>query len=892
MPESSCLRAAAARGNALCALGFVVSLVASLVPQPALASYEPLVGIVQCEENYARDWYSTHASSQALVGLAGLVGVPYETLSVAQLLDTSAGDYTSLWFGACLVAADGTLAALGDYLAGHVARGGSVFLDGPLGSVRQTAGGDLEYRGMSGLADLLGVVDGGWWPVADHAIYTAASEHPVALASGLPPATQLTQGLPSGTETVAIDEDEPGSATLLELVSPDGLTRHPYLVAAAPGGARVLAASNYGSWVGAASCFRNQAPAGYFDNQLLPYLVHGLLWLVGPGDEPFVGLQLSHAPMTVVGRLDGDWSDEHDATDATFAYLVDLARTTGVATAYGIVTSFVRSGDWALFQSGGKALEALGGAIGSHSRSHDYDMSAHLDEAAFTAEVAGSLQTVRDRLADGDYSPDATVFINPGNTIQQAHYGRFFADIELYMTHGFETSVPYASGVMGFGLPPAQHRPVVNNTPVPDFQWLYLESWPYTVAQAASFQSQILDYYQDTVGRGVLYNQMWHDYAMSDLDPPVNDPGAASIRPLFDANRDHFATRPIYAPGVRELVGKMHLAHKARFTSSSSGQRLDVALDLSRVPAAHREYLAGMGLRVNRSASAIAAVTIDGVAHPGFARDTVILPRPGGTTMNLQITLGPAVPDSPHLSYISKPFSALEATGDGLAVELRDAGLMTRLCVQAADDTVLLGLSRYAVQDGQLCGELDAGATHRRITLARLPANPFRLKVLAAGRLLRATAQQADHFEFELGAGAEGRLRLALPMPPTRVRIDGVETAVDYRDGILEFAAPATTASSQLVQIYGTSCSDADGDGVTVCDRDCDDGDPAATTYCEDVPPPVVQPGSEAPGSGGGCTTGGGVPAGTGAGALLVMLVLLVRRAQRLARSSSARTLL
>ncbi|MCG8425481.1 MAG: hypothetical protein MJE77_46985 [Proteobacteria bacterium] len=758
------------------------------------ADFEPLVGIVLCEASYTNNWYSSHSSSQALVGLAGLVGVPYRTLTLRELVEKKNPGFTSVWFSQCLDVSEQYMSPLVEFLQSHVEAGNSVFLDGPLARDRVDSYGNSQYRGMAEELAFLGVRDDGWHWVEGDEVYTTSSTHPVAARAGYSSNTRLTQGMRTSMQIVTLtDFDAPGSDMLLELIDPDGNSSHlhPYLVVTEPGnGARVVAASTYGTSAAPASPIRNNRDEFFYDNQLLPYLVEALLWAVGPGDQPFVGLQLSHAPVTVIGRLDGDVSDSTQATDVTLDYLNDLARQTGVATVYGIVSKDAQNADtWQSFRRGGEELQRLGGSLASHSHSHIDQMSRDLDDDQWKSEIAESLQLIRNNLSDTTFTPDAYAFINPGNTIQSHHYGKFFSTIDLYMTHGFEYFVPYASGVMGFDLPSrTKPKPTINCSPIGDYTWLYSRSWIYTVDEAAENQARILDYYQNTVGRGVLYNQMWHDYSIGDLSPLLHYPDTPSARPLFDANRDHFAANRIYAPSASELVGKMHTAHKVAISSRAQGHYLLATLDYSNVPASHVDHIAGMGVRLNGSDKSIKAVAIDGVPHHAFTNDTVILPPAEGSNHTLAIRLADTPATEARLTYISKSYDQIEKTDGQLNVWLRQPGVTTRFCVGAPHQTVVLHADSYQRSgSGEFCGDIGFASTTPLVSAKALSTGDNGLYIEAAERVISSASVAGRLASFRIQAGEAGYIYFAYELAPEQILIDGEVIPVEFSHGRFSF---------------------------------------------------------------------------------------------------------
>lgn len=864
------------------------------------AAHEPRVAVILCEDTYAASWELAQMSSHALVGLAGLAGVPYDTLLLSELVARPASDYSSVWFSSCPYLSDASMAALTAFLSPYMQSGGTVLLDGPIGMLSTSGGGEGSYRGTGDTEPILEVGAGGWYDIGGYAVHTTDAMHPISQWAGHPAFTPLTQGIAEGLDVVTlVDENAPGSAILLELVSSSQPSRYPYLVVTEPpGGGKVVAISSYGSYVGAATCFRNEASSGFFDNLLLPYLIEAALWLVGPEDEPFVSLLLSHAPMTAIGRLDADWSNDAEATRLTFEYLLELAWATGVVPVYAIVSTFAPEAGWETFRAPGVEIEALAGALGSHSATHVNEMSDELDEPGWAREVAGSLQSIRQALSGPDFGPAVEVFINPGNTIRMGDYGRFFSDVSMFMTHGFETVTPYASGVMGFGLPAGVPlRPVVNNTPAPDFQWLYLSEWGYTVDEAATIQARILDYYQQTVGRGVLYNQMWHDYSIGGNDPPVNDPDAASTLPLYDVNWMHFQTRPIYAPGIAELVDKLHLAHAVRLSSEVDGMELHARLDFSGIQAS-LVHVASMGLRINHADQPIVAVTVDGMPHPAFTDDTVILPPARERIQEVRVYLDPATPARmPRLTYLSKPLGGVTQVGGELEVTLARPGETTRFCLEAPLSAVVLHADAYAWTDEtRVCGMVGYDSVTDTIRTVSLLAAPA-LQVRSTERAIERVDESATgRVQLVLGAGLPGAVRFAAAEQPAAVMVDDVPVDAPLIDG--ELTVEVATAEPATITIDLHGCEDADGDGVSTCAGDCDDTDSEITDECRQ-PPPDPEPPGDGDGDGGGGGGGGwwgcaiqgqagqGAGGATGSMLLLGVALLWIRRRARAGRAGA-----
>ncbi|MBT8466619.1 MAG: hypothetical protein KJO57_18230 [Deltaproteobacteria bacterium] len=770
------------RWTATCA--FALALL--LAPSATHASYDPYVAVVMCEDTYAADWLQAQMSSQAFVGIAGLVGVPYATITVQELLDGDPSAYTSIWISRCGWVAperyDALLAALSAYLA----QGGSLLMDGPLGTSYQDAMGENVWRGAAALGPALNVALDNWHELSTYRVRMTSGAHPVHTRVGLAQGTTLTQGAAAGTEVIEIaDPAAPGSAVLLELVSPNQTVTFPYLSTTTSSGGKVIVISGYGTWMGAASVFRNfgAAPLGFDDNLLLPYMVEAIQWLIAP-DEPVVGLQLSHAGMTAIGRVDDDESERPGLQDRTLDFLLELAETTGVDAALAIVTSRANSGgNWSLFGGPkGAQLEKLGGLMGSHSHIHDYDMSVNLTDAQFAAEVGPSLDIVEAELAPIRAITPPRVFINPGSTIRNEDYSLVFAESDLYFTHGYEQALNYASGVMGFALDPGvAPKPVVVNAPVPDFQWLYLvdPSWVWSPAEVASLQTQILGWFQNSLGRGALYNEMWHDYGIGG-DPPAQFPGETA-QPLYDAHLAFFADNEVYAPSVAELIHKLHAARNTYFSSSIDVPTGDliVTLDLSALSTEQRAALSGMGLRTSSGTTPIESVTIDGAAHFAFTGNTVVLPPASAASMSVRLQLGGgATGPEPRLEFISKPYAEFTTGSDGAIVELARPEETTKLCVRAAAEFIVLGAaSQTRDAPDRLCAQTAHSSHQRKPRVVRLD-NAHGLLLLNADRTVELARVEDGNASLLLGGGsAAGNVEFEAQVAPLGVSLDGAPAA-------------------------------------------------------------------------------------------------------------------
>ena len=813
------------------ALFFVLSLA---MPRAAGAATTPRIAIVQCAESYQEDSHTSQMSSQALVGLAVLLGVKYETLVLDELLAGS-DTFTGLWFSSCLWVDQSHHGDLVAYLDAHVAGGGSVFLDGPLGVFFRDSGGVERSRGMDAVAAVLGIDWDGWRSTAGYDIVTSTALHPVAERAGYELETALTVDMRAGTDTlVPVDAT---AEVLLEVASPFDETRYPFLVVSEPAaGSKVAMIGGYGNFVGVASPFRNSPSTLFSDNQVLPYLLETLVWATAPDQAPYAGLQISQAPVTMLNRLDGDWSDVPDATAETLSYLIELSRETGITGVYGIVSEFAESaGTWPVFAELGPSFEELGGSIGTHSRTHPMVMSDELDSAGWQDEVAGSFDQIRAALETGSFSPDLYAFINPGNTIRAEDYGEFFDDVELYLSHGYEPFTPYSTGVQGFGLPSGvSPRAVINDVVAPDFQWLYSSSWVYTVEEAASYQARILDYYQETVGRGVIYNMMWHDYSLGGNAPPEHYPETPSVLPLFETSREHFWQSEIYAPTVAEAVGKLYVAHGVVITSEHSGGTLTVDLDYSAVPSKYRAHIAGMGLRIHQGDDPIGRVVIDGIEHRGFTGDTVLMPAPSGSSQRLIIELG-TPPPAYRLRFASRPMTSVTASAGGVTAALARPGSAMKYCFAGPAQSVVLAADTFErTSAGEACGHLEHGSPGSVLEARPFDTGDLDLFIRRATRPLAGAVLVDGGVRIDTFAGPEAVIEFVSPQSPTDVLVDGARvTFTSTAEGFSVTLPPSSEIGVLEVLFDGRTCDATEiscDDGV---DNDCDGAVDCADSECD-----------------------------------------------------------
>jgi hypothetical protein len=324
---------------------------------------------------------------------------------------------------------------------------------------------------------------------------------------------------------------------------------------------------------------------------------------------------------------------------------------------------------------------------------------------------------------------------------------------------------------------------------------------------------------------------MWHDYAIGGRLGPVNYPDADPL-PLFEVNREHFESNQVYMPSIHEVIGKFHIAKNARHTSSRSGDTVTVSIDYTNVPSKYRGYVAGMGLRINDAGQPISSVTVDGVDHPAFTDNTVILPAASGTTQQVVVQLG-AAPTHPRLSFISKPMSAVSVSGDELTVSWDAAGLFRKACVTGPEGTVLLGAPAYqrAASD-DICALVAHTSDVTSFTTTVVDSGNHYFFVDHGDRVIESASIAGDTITLTFPAGDAGSVTLGTGGPPKRVELDGEKVSASWNEGTFEVAIPKEAATLTIQMV---TCADADGDGVLDCAGDCDDSDPEVGLCEEDT---------------------------------------------------------
>jgi hypothetical protein len=253
------------------------------------------------------------------------------------------------------------------------------------------------------------------------------------------------------------------------------------------------------------------------------------------------------------------------------------------------------------------------------------------------------------------------------------NYEQIASRFIFYMTHGFEQDMPVGYGNLTWFTGPYKNLVVLEDTPSPDYQWFYDPSWSYTTAQITAYQEEIFDHMFDHIGRGIIYNQMWHDYSIT------SQPQHGKTRimnknnlAMYDAIKTKFATRDIYCPTPRELTNKLRAMAQWDYSWESSENKVRLTLDLSPVKIDTVPYFTGgMGLNLDNTDQYIQKVTINQKDYFGFKDRLVILPDLQKGRNTIEILLGPQRSHQSRLTYISKHMPAIGKSGDDLIVTVK-----------------------------------------------------------------------------------------------------------------------------------------------------------------------------------------------------------------------------
>jgi hypothetical protein len=654
-------------GVVLALLSVPLSLAGETVENPRLA-------VIMSRASFDRAWDVTQMSGHGWVGIANLAGIPYDTLFLEDLaVNEHLSSYRVLVFAECASIEPGTLSLLTPVLASYLNQGGNVLIDGPLGAFTR----DGKPQAAAALWSLLGISSSGLKGDAGFRIQVRDNHH--FITRPFEPSQHLSQFLAKGLE---IQEFLSGGHVLV--TSTNGRESFPFLSCRNTGTSRLVLISDATTFAGATSIFRNEAPQGFFANEVVNVLIRALQWAAyGDVHGAFPAAQFSNASLAVIVRLDADNTQNLDYQKQTFKFLFQTARETGVVPLYCFVSSAGAKAGWKALAELGQELEDLGGQIGSHSKYHR--IVSRMGPDKYKEELDGSIEEIESNMAsNGAHIGKVDLFINPGDTIVNSDYEEIARRFRMMMTHGFEQDTPIGFGVMTWFTGKDKDLVVLDDTPSPDYQWFYDPTWSYTTAQITSYQEATFDHLFRDIGRGYIYNQMWHDYSISSM-PLRHTPGeqqaGAIAKPLriantsniamYEALKSKFATTPIYTPEPMEVVEKLRAMAGWNYSWTREGDALEMVLDLSDLPrTTTASFIGGMGIRIENTVSRIESVTINGQPHDAFSDRVIILPNLMAGKNQLRVTFSERGVSRPHVVYVSGRMPSVRRTTNGIEFQL------------------------------------------------------------------------------------------------------------------------------------------------------------------------------------------------------------------------------
>ena len=756
---------------------------------------QPRLAIFLSKTSYHQAWETSQLAGHGWVGVATLAGIPYDTLFVEEMPeDKELSKYSSLVFAQASLVDGATYSQIVFRLRGYLAgENHSVILDGPLATKDEN---DKE-RDHGALDDLLGLAYKGLLGGAGYRIRVANQGHYVTRRFE---ASQfLTPVLASATNVL-----EPKSGGAVLLVSTNGQQSFPYLSCATAGSSRVVFVSDFGTSAGAGTFFRNDPPQVLYANQLWNALIRAVQWAsYGDVDVPFPAPQVSNANLTAIVRFDGDNSGNLNYQLNTLNFLTGVAQDTGVVPLYTWVSSFVKKAGWDKLAPLGKHLEDLGGEIGTHSKFHNIDRQMTADR--WREELDGSIQEIEENMrAQGYPIRKIQSMINPGDTIPMEDYGQVAGRFSFYMTHGLEQSVPLGFGNMTWFTGGNKDFVLLENSPHPDYQWFYDPTWSYTTAQIAGYEEAIFDHMFHNIGRGVIFNEMWHDYSISSM--PVHEGKDKRITnednfPFYEAMKTKFGTLPVYCPEPQELAQKLRAMAQWNYSWKTSDDTVEMQLDLSGLRRVDTtDSLGGMGISVENTRKFIQSALIDGRAHPAFDDRRLILPNlaPGSHTITIRLGASPA--SVPHLTYVSKLMTGVRPTPTGLVFNVK-AKAKARFAVAAVVPAIALNADwqEWDSEDGQIKGFVHSD---RQIELVKVSAPGFHLTHAS----LPILALKEEHGTLALRLATPGsnapQVSLRTAQPLRRATLDGRQVEIRDIDGTYELGLPTFTKESELILYF------------------------------------------------------------------------------------------
>lgn len=610
-------------------------------------------------------------SAMGWAAVANMAGIPYDCLLLSEAVNKDVMQkYDLLVLSQCYQVEDylyqELLSNLPEYLS---TEGKNLIVDGPIAIFNELG----EERDNSELENLIGFEYVGFMGDNNFRVKVQSSNH--FISKYLDDKQYVTQHLTDGLDIIQFTDDL-GKPLL---ISTDEYDEYPFLSYRDNKINRVVLVSDFGIRSGVSSFFRNEPEPLFYQNQIYNILTRSVQWaLYGDLRNAIPVPQISNANLTAIIRLDADGSSNYDVQKETLDYLTDLSIETGVQTVYAFVSDWAERGGWDNIAPLAKRLEDYGGQIGTHSKTHRVT-----DNKDWENEFNGSITAIEENIFKRGYDIGSVDYlVNPGNTIPMRYYNEIAKRFTFFMTHGGEQEMPLGYGNLNWFTDANKDMVVLHNTPAPDYQWFYDGTWSYSTQQITAFEESIFDHMYHNIGKGVVFNEMWHDYAITaneSTEPPqtktmretgsriINDSNIA----LYDAIKAKFLTNDIYAPEPDDLRYKLLAMARWNYNWKLNNQQLEIEMDLSDItPDEITSYTGGMGIRIDNTNDYIQGVTINGEDHFAFADQMVILPNLKQGVNKITISLGSRPSGDLRLTYVSKIMPSIKKDGNRIETKL------------------------------------------------------------------------------------------------------------------------------------------------------------------------------------------------------------------------------
>lgn len=729
----------------------------------------PRIAIVISKTSFTHHWGVTQMSAHGWGGVVNLAGIPYDCYFAEDFSDDfNYEKYDCIIFSQCTYLTEDAYEKTVDMLEKYLSEGGNLIIDGLVGYYDE----ETKERDHSKLNQLLNIKYAGFY--GDPEFRIKVKDNDQFITKNFSQGEFVTQHIAGGLN---IQTFENNGRILLELTNEK--ESYPFLSINQGSKNRIILINDFATWSGVPSFFRNVQPQVFYKNQIYNLLIESVYWaLYDSFEEPIPSLQVSNADVTAIIRLDADASGNLNAQIQTINYLIDIAKETGVVPVYAWVSSTAASAGWQDIAPLGKKLESVGGQIGTHSKFHNIDQE--MNEQRWKEELDDAIKEIEFNMADYGYDiGKVDCFINPGNTIHMSDYNQVAKRFGFYMTHGFEQDMPIGFGNFTWFNEDQKNFVVLENTPSPDYQWFYDPTWSYTTQQITAYEENIFDHLRDNIKRGVIFNQMWHDYSITSQpqygqDRIINTNNIA----MYDAIKTKFKNNNIYCPEPEDLRYKICIMAQSNYSWSVNGNEMNFKLDISNLglDSAYL-YTGGMGIRINNTLKEISKVFINNKEHFAYNDNLVILPNIAGSSADIKIILADESNIEPHLTYISKPMTQLEKNEDGLLLNVLTKS-KAKFSFNAPEGYLLLnadGFNYSSINPNEICGYTN---TDRSVRFKKIKSNKFSL--LSSTINISDISETENEITLKLKSTAADSYQMNFNTPQgiSRILLDNTEVAL------------------------------------------------------------------------------------------------------------------